>query len=187
LTVAGALQDWRKRPMRAPILCLAAALSLAASAASAGEVFVGAYDHDVHIFALGGFEHGAELSAGYRTSAIEGLSVIGRPSVYGFGAANTAGGVDYAAAGLSWRFGDKFYLRPGIGVGVHNGNVGKFQVGNALNLGSRVLAELELGAGWQINPNVSVEASLVHMSHAQLAGKQNPGLDDAGLRLNYRF
>ncbi|HEV2531974.1 acyloxyacyl hydrolase [Phenylobacterium sp.] len=173
--------------MRSTILCLAAGLSLIAGAASAGEVFVGAYDHDVHIFAIGGFEHGAELSAGYRTSPLDGLSIIGRPSAYGFGAANTSGGLNYAAAGFSWRFGDQFYLRPGIGVGVHNGTVGKFQVGNELNLGSRVLAELELGAGWQFSPKMSVEASLVHMSHARLAGKQNPGLDDVGLRFNYRF
>jgi hypothetical protein len=25
------------------------------------------------------------------------------------------------------------------------------------------------------------------MSHAQLAGRQNPGLDDVGVRLNWRF
>jgi lipid A 3-O-deacylase len=171
--------------MRTAVLALS--LALCAGAAQAGEVFVGAYDHDVHIFALGGFERGAEISAGYRSDPLGGLSFIGAPSLYGFGAANTAGGLNYAAAGLSWKFGSTFYVRPGIGVGVHDGHVGKFQVGNDLNLGSRVLAELELGAGWQVSDRMSVEASLVHMSHAQLAGKQNPGLDDVGLRLNYRF
>jgi len=98
-----------------------------------------------------------------------------------------SGGVDYAAAGLSWRLGDRFFLRPGIGVAVHDGRVGKFQVGNDLNLGSRVLAELELGAGWQFDPRTSIEATIVHMSHGQLAGHQNPGLDDVDLRLSHRF
>jgi lipid A 3-O-deacylase len=70
---------------------------------------------------------------------------------------------------------------------VHDGHVGKLQVGNQLNLGLRVLAELELSAGFQINPRVSVEGTIVHMSHAQLTGPQNPGLDDVGLRLSYRF
>ena len=173
--------------MRSLVFCLSACLTLSAGAAAAGEAFVGAYAHDVHVFAIGGFESGAELSAGYRTSPLAGLAPIGSPSVYGFGAVNTDGGLDYAAAGLSWRFGDKFFLRPGIGIAIHNGEVGKFQVGDELNLGSRVLAELELGAGWQINPRVSLEASLVHMSHAQLAGRQNPGNDDLGVRLGYRF
>lgn len=166
---------------------LAACLTLSAGAAGAGEAFVGAYAHDIHIFTVGGFERGAEISAGYRSSPLSALGFIGGPSLYGFGAANTAGGLDYAAAGLSWRFGDRFYVRPGIGIGVHDGTVGKFQVGNELNLGSRVLAELELGAGWRINRRVSLEASMVHMSHAHLAGRQNPGLADVGLRLNYAF
>jgi hypothetical protein len=166
---------------------LATGLALGPGAAAAGEVFVGAYAHDVHVFALSGFERGAQISAGYRSDPLSGLGAIGHPSVYGFGAANTAGGVDYAAAGLSWRIGDRFFLRPGIGVAVHDGRVGKFQVGNDLNLGSRVLAELELGAGYRFTPSTSIEASLVHLSHGQLAGAQNPGLDDLGLRLTHRF
>jgi len=173
--------------MRFIVPCLSACLTLGAGAAAAGEAFVGAYAHDIHVFALGGFEHGAEISAGYRTSPLDALSAIGHPSFYGFGAANTAGGVDYAAAGLSWRIGDRIFLRPGIGVAAHNGDVGKFQVGKTLNLGSRVLAELEMGLGYQINPKLSVEGSIVHLSHGQLAGGQNPGLDDVGLRLSYRF
>jgi lipid A 3-O-deacylase len=173
--------------MRSNILRLSACLTLCASSAAAGEAFVGTYAHDIHVFGAGKYESGAEISAGYRTSPLSGLSVIGAPSLYGFGAVNTAGGLDYAAAGLSWRFGDRFYVRPGLGIAVHDGHVGKFQVGNQLNLGSRVLAELELAAGFQINPRWSLEGSLVHMSHAQLAGPQNPGVDDVGLRLNYRF
>lgn len=173
--------------MRSTILCLSACLMLYGSSAAAGEVFVGAQAHDIHVFGVGGYERGAEISAGYRTAPLSELGFIGAPSLYGFGAANTAAGLDYAAAGLSWRFGDRFFVRPGLGIGVHDGHVGKFQVGNQLNLGSRVLAELELGAGFQINPRWSLEGSLVHMSHAQLAGHQNPGVDDVGLRLSYRF
>ncbi|HEV7385083.1 MAG TPA: acyloxyacyl hydrolase, partial [Phenylobacterium sp.] len=173
--------------MRSTILRLSACLTLCANSAAAGEAFVGAQAHDIHVFGVGGYERGAEISAGYRTSPLSGLAVIGAPSLYGFGAVNTAGGLDYAAGGLSWRFGDRFYVRPAIGIAVHDGHVGKFQVGNQLNLGSRVLAELELGAGFQINPRWSLEGSLVHMSHAQLAGHQNPGIDDVGLRLSYRF
>lgn len=164
-----------------------AAAVAAATPALGGELFAGAFAHDVSIVAEGDYEHGAELALGYRTDPLGPLPLIGRPSFYGFGAANTAGGLAYAAVGLSWKFGDRFYVRPGLGVAVHDGHVGRFQVGDQLNLGSRVLAELELGAGVRLTPRVSMEASWVHMSHAQLAGPQNPGLDDVGMRLNYRF
>jgi len=173
--------------IRRTAIALALAGPLAAGPAAAGELFAGAFAHDQSVFALGGYEHGAELSLGYRTDPIIALRAIGRPSLYGFGAANTAGGLNYGAVGLAWRWGDRFYLRPGVGVAVHDGEVGRFQVGNTLNLGSRVLAELELGAGVQITPRLSAEAAFVHMSHGQLAGGQNPGLDDIGVRVNYRF
>jgi hypothetical protein len=158
-----------------------------AGPAAAGELFAGAYAHDQSLIAEGGFEHGAQLSLGYRSDPLSPLRVIGAPSLYGFGAANTAGGIAYGAVGLSWKFGDRFYLRPGFGIAVHDGHVGEFQVGDELNLGSRVLAELELGAGLRLTPRLTAEASWVHMSHAQLAGRQNPGLDDVGVRLNWRF
>jgi hypothetical protein len=166
-------------------VCLPA-LALATPAA-AGEVFGGVHAHDVDFIAIGGFEKGTQLSVGYRTEPIEGLRVIGSPSAQAFAAGNTAGGVAYGVAGLSWRFGDRIFIRPGIGVAVHNGEVNDFQIGSELNLGSRVLAELELGVGWQVNERLSVEASIVHLSHGQSRGEQNPGLDDVGVRISYRF
>jgi len=171
------------------VRCAAVALGFAAVAgpASAGELIAGAFAHDVSIVADGGFEHGAEIALGYRSDPLGPIPLIGKPSLYGFGAANTDGGLAYAAVGLSWKFGGRFYVRPGLGIGIHDGHVGEFQVGDQLNLGSRLLAELELGAGVQLTPRVSVEASWVHMSHAQIAGPQNPGLDDVGVRMNYRF
>lgn len=173
--------------MRQAVVTLGAGLALAAGHAQAGEVFGGVQAHDVEAVALGGFEDGVQVSLGYRTDPLEGLRKVGSPSLYGFGAANTEGGVAYAAAGVSWRFGDKIFIRPGIGVAIHNGDAGRFQVGDELNLGSRVLAELELGVGWQVSERLSVEASIVHLSHGQSRGPQNPGLDDIGVRVSYRF
>ena len=167
--------------------CFAISLLAAAAPAAAGEVFGGVQAHDVDFIAIGGFETGSQLSVGYRTTPLEGLRVIGSPSAQAFAAGNTAGGVAYGVAGLSWRFGERFFLRPGVGLAVHNGKVGEFQQGRELNLGSRVLAELELGLGWQVNERLSVEASIVHLSHGQSRGEQNPGLDDIGVRVSYRF
>ena len=39
----------------------------------------------------------------------------------------------------------------------------------------------------QLTPRWGLEASYVHLSHGQIAGRQNPGLDDVGLKLAYRF
>jgi lipid A 3-O-deacylase len=46
------------------------------------------------------------------------------------------------------------------------------------------LVEPQLGVGVRLNPRLSVEASWVHMSHAQLGGRENPGVDNLGVRLN---
>jgi hypothetical protein len=103
-----------------------------------------------------------------------------------FGALNTAGETSYAAVGLSARFGSSVYVRPGLGIAVHNGSARNFEdpTNGEIDFGSRVLFEPELGIGARINEHLSIEASWVHMSHAQLFGRQNPGIDNIGVRLN---
>ena len=57
--------------------------------------------------------------------------------------------------------------------------------GRDRGLGSRVLFEPELALGWRASERLAVEARWMHISHAQLFdGKQNPGFDMMGLRLN---
>lgn len=98
---------------------------------------------------------------------------------------NSAGETNFAAAGISWKIGHTFYVRPGIGIAVHDGPDGFTR--NRIYFGSRVLFELEMGIGVQINDRASIEASWVHLSHAKLFNSENPGIDNIGLRLNYRF
>jgi hypothetical protein len=50
-----------------------------------------------------------------------------------------------------------------------------------------VLFEPEIGIGFQASDRISVEGSWVHMSHAQLFGRQNPGMDNIGVRLNLKL
>ena len=93
---------------------------------------------------------------------------------------------DYAAAGLSARFGlgKQLYVRPGLGLAVHNGSASRFFRRDRIAFGSRVLFEPELGVGAQLNERLSVEASWVHMSHATIFSGENPGIDNLGVRLN---
>jgi hypothetical protein len=161
----------------------ATALAGVAVPASAGELFGGVYAHDVKLPTdLSGIETGADLMVGYRGGAIaKPLGAALQP--YIFGALNTAGDTSYAAVGLSARLGRKIFIRPGLGIAIHNGSAGKVFRTDKIAFGSRVLFEPELGVGTQINSRLSIEASWVHMSHAQLFGGENPGIDNLGVRL----
>ena len=157
--------------------------------AQAADLFVGVLAHDVDTpFTIGGFEGGADLQLGWRGERVRSLSFIGSPSLYLFGSVSTAGQTNFAAAGLSWRIGGKLYVRPGIGVAIHDRK--GFIVGEdgfRRDLGARVLFEPEIGVGYELNDRVSLEATWVHISQAQLLSGQNPGMDSIGARLNYRF
>ena len=163
-----------------------AVLALTATPAAAGELFGGVYVHDVDTpLTRSGIEGGADVMLGWRGGR------IGRTPLqpYIFGAVNTAGETNYAAAGLSVKFGRRIYIRPGLGIAVHTGSAKNFEdpTNGKIDFGSRVLFEPELGIGAQISDRLSVEASWVHMSHAQLFGRQNPGIDNIGVRLNLGF
>ena len=169
------------------LLCAAAASALiGAGPAQAGELFGGLYVHDVKTpLTLSGEEGGVDLQLGYRGSRI-GRTVL---QPYVFGALNSAGNTSYAAAGLSAKFGKSVYIRPGLGIAVHTGSAKNFEdpTNGKVDFGSRVLFEPELGVGFQVNDRLSIEASLVHLSHGQLFGRQNPGMDNLGVRLNLKL
>ncbi len=119
---------------------------------------------------------------------IRGGRIAGTPiQPYGFVSLNTQGQTHFAAVGISAKFGNKLYIRPGLGLAVHTGSAGNFQRTDRIAFGSRVLFAPELGIGTQINDRLSIEASWVHMSHGQLFGRQNPGIDNVGVRVNFAF
>jgi hypothetical protein len=156
------------------------------ASAQAQEVFGGIYAHAVGTkLSLGSSrEGGVDLQIGYRGgNIIKGLGL----QPYVLGALNTKGDTSYAVAGVSWKFGDRFYVRPGVGVAIHNGSTRDFEEEDRIAFGSRFLLAPELGVGARINDRLTVEASLVHLSHAQLFGGQNPGIDNIGVRLNLKL
>jgi hypothetical protein len=157
-----------------------------ATSAQAAELFGGVHVHDVKTpLDDAGIESGMDISLGFRGDRIGHLwSGVLQP--YGFIAVNTAGNTSYGALGIDAKYslGRGWYLRPGLGIAVHTGSAGKFYRTDKIAFGSRVLFEPELGIGTQVSRRVSVEASWVHMSHAQLFGKENPGIDNLGVRLN---
>jgi len=196
-----------KRRISLGFVIACAVMTLTSGAADAAEVWGGAYRHDIKDgLSEGDFEGGAQLAAGVISAPIGLLRLLGRPSAYATGAVNTDAGTNYATAGLSWRLQraptDRLYLRPGLGVGVHDAKVDfpspyepgltdaqrqvRFKRGlEDIDLGARVLFNLELALGWQASERIAVEASWMHLSHGESAGSQNPGLSDLGVRLVY--
>jgi len=155
-----------------------------AAPAQAGDLFGGVYVHDVKLPTdKSGLEQGLDLQVGYRGSGIWHTPL----QPYVFVALNTAGDTNYAAVGLSARFGGRVYIRPGLGIAVHTGSAGKYYRPDEIAFGSRVLFEPELAIGTQLAPRISVEASWVHMSHAQLFSHENPGIDNLGVRVNLKI
>lgn len=160
----------------------------AAGAAKASEIYGGIYTHDVDTrLTKSGIERGVDFQLGWRGGRIEALRAVGAPSPHAFVSVNSAGDTNFAAAGINWKIGRILYLRPGVGIAVHDGPSNPRQPNRRIDFGSPVLFELELGLGYQLNDQISIEGSWIHLSHAQLFGRQNPGIDNFGLRLNYRF
>jgi lipid A 3-O-deacylase len=156
------------------------------AAAQADELFAGVHVHDVKTpLDEAGLESGVDFSLGYRAGTIGHLWKA-QLQPYIFAAVNSAGNTNYAAVGISAKFplGNHVYFRPGIGLAVHTGSAGKYYRTDKIAFGSRVLAEPEVALGTELSRRVSVEASWVHMSHGQLFGRENPGIDNFGVRLN---
>jgi lipid A 3-O-deacylase len=172
--------------MKFSALLLACLSSAVAAPAQAGELFGGLHVHDVKLpLDKSGIEGGLDFSLGYRGGRIGPTPL----QPYVFGAVNSAGATSYAAVGLSARFGDRIYIRPGLGLAVHTGSAENFQdpTNNKIDFGSRILFEPELAVGTRINDRMSVEASWVHMSHATLFSRQNPGIDNLGVRVSLKL
>ena len=159
--------------------CLA---TLAPSPAAASEIFGGIYEHDVDTFLTkSGVEDGLSVQLGWRGDRI--LSTPLQP--YAFVSAHSEGETHFAAIGMSAKFGDRIFVRPGLGVAIHTGSTSNFEdpTNGRVDFGSRVLWAPELGIGARITDRMTVEASIVHLSHAQVFGRQNPGMDNIGVRL----
>jgi hypothetical protein len=154
----------------------------------AAELFAGVYAHDVDTaLTKGGFEGGVDLQLGWRGRSIGALRAIGSPSPNAFLSVNSRGDTNYASAGIDWKIGDPLYIRPGVGLALHDRDSLIVRDGRRADLGSRLLFSPQIGIGYQVSDRVSVEASWVHLSHAQLFSRQNPGMDSIGVRMNYKF
>ncbi|GMM92088.1 acyloxyacyl hydrolase [Qipengyuania sp. MTN3-11] len=179
--------------IRLPLLAASLAFASIAGPAAAGEIIGGVYAHAVDTpFTFDTGERGVDVQIGVRSAPIERLGFLGKPQAHVFGSLNSEeGGTDFVAAGLSWKIGaGPVYVRPGIGLALHNAPDLRIDPATRLrtDLGSRVLFEPEIAVGTQVSERISVEASWIHISNARLFNRdQNPGIDMMGVRLGVRF
>ena len=155
------------------------------STLQAQEIYAGTSFHGVDTpLTLKTGEGGSDVQAGIRSAPIEGLKPIGSPSAYLHGQVSLNGNTSLVAAGLSWKFGEQFYVRPGIGLALHNDKITEFRAdGERLDLGSRMLFAPEIAVGVKLSTRTAFEVSWIHVSNATLLSRQNPGLDFIGARL----
>ena len=174
--------------MRTSLPALGVAL-LFSQPAIAADLFGGVFAHDVNTpFTKNIHEGGSDFQLGYRFNPIVSFGPVGGPAPYLFGSVNSQGDTNLIAAGLGWKIGGPFYVRPGLGVAIQTGPSYRVDSnGRRTDLGSRVLFEPELGIGVNINDRTSIEASWVHMSHATLFSDQNPGIDNLGVRFGLKL
>jgi len=168
-------------------VCLLASAVMAVSSPShAHELFGGTYVHDTSVpFKHGGPEDGIDVQLGWRGDRI-GKTPL---QPYAFLAVNTSGGTHYGAIGLSARFGKRFFIRPGLGIAAHTGSAADHFIADNddIEFGSRILFEPEVGVGASLGARFSIEGSWLHLSHGQLFGRQNSGINNLGVRLTYRL
>ncbi len=174
-------------------LSVAACLLIASIAvpAQAQEIFGGIAKHGVDTpFTLKTYERGTDIQLGLRGDPIVKVGPVGGPAPYLLGSLNTEGDTSFIAAGLAWKLNaGPVYIRPGVGLAVHNGPKLRYAAnGRRTDLGSRVVFEPEIGIGVNVAPRVSIEANWTHLSHATLFNsEQNPGLDMIGARVNLKL
>jgi lipid A 3-O-deacylase len=172
--------------------CWVAALVVGGAAlpspASAQEVFAGLFVHEVNTpLSLRTHEDGLDVVLGYRFAPADSLRIVGRPAPYVIASLNTVGDTSFIGGGLGWSLGKgPIYIRPGIGVVLHDGPKQRVEAGEHTELGSRVLFKPEISLGYQLNRKISVEVTWIHVSQGRIFNsRQNPGLDLIGARLNF--
>jgi|TARA_R110002073_G_scaffold6054_6_gene36504 lipid A 3-O-deacylase len=184
------------------LMMAAAAAALLAGTAQAEdrgmEFRLGVTAHDLadHI------EDGPNVTAELLFGSPDFLSVIWSPRPYVYGSFNTNGLTDFGSVGLAWNIPltERLNLELKEGLSYNDGVVDIDQNAppgdpNRIRLattralmGSHILFHTTLGLDYDINESWAIGAYYEHISHGQiLASGRNQALDNAGIRLSYRF
>ncbi|MDX2233326.1 MAG: acyloxyacyl hydrolase [Hyphomonadaceae bacterium] len=183
-------------------LALGAGFATAGPAAALEEIKAGVLGHNICISACSNAnkEDGPviDVQLNFRSPGV--LRAVGSPRPYVSASPNVSGDPSFVAAGLEWRweFAEGWAFTPGLGYALHNGETQNpfpngtpqstaFNNDNVL-YGSEDLFRTSLGLTRDLGETWRVEGFVVHYSHGQILGNgRNQGVDQAGVRLGYRF
>jgi lipid A 3-O-deacylase len=188
------------------ILLVCSALILIPAAASAqrlDEVRLGVVVHNICGIECSNAdkEDGPNISGEIQFASPGFSRLILSPKPYLVASVNTAGKTSFGGAGLNWQwaFAERWSLEPGLGYVIHDGDNLNFPFpqGDPRNdpvsaenlfLGSRDLFRLSLSVNRDLGERWGMQLMYEHLSHGQILGSgRNQGIDNAGLRLRYRF
>ena len=110
------------------------------------------------------------------------------PRLHLGGTVNVEGETSFAYAGLTWTLDvtNRFFVEGSFGGGVHNGNL-ESGPDDSLLLGCRALFRESASLGFRFSQNLSLMATVDHLSHAGLCSDFNNGITTVGGRLGYTF
>jgi len=191
------------RGQAAGIAAFGAAMALAPAAhAGIDEVHVGVVQHNICISNCknANKEDGPNVDFQVSFDSPGFLHWAGSPQPYLMASLNTAGETSFGGGGLEWRwqFAEHWALEPGVGYVIHDGETNnpfangtpeaaQFAEDHVL-LGSRDLFRISLGLTYSTDGPWDVGVIYEHLSHGQILGNgRNQGLDEAGIRIGYRF
>lgn len=161
------------------------------------EISVGGFAHDLSDLGHGKESGTADIQFEIDTTRPPILRVLGAPRINAFVVVNSGGRTDSAGAGLVWdhQLFDRLYGSLDLGLAVNDGSLsaplgptGDFARAHRLQLGSHVLFREALGLELRLSRHWAIGGELIHESTGQiLAHGANEGINDAGLKLAYRF
>jgi lipid A 3-O-deacylase len=183
------------RSRTAAIALLALLLPAGAAAQGMGGVLSeakgGVLAHDV-AFLGDGDEEGVDVNAELVFRGVEVWDDVLDVRPHLGASVSTAGDTSQLYAGLTWRvqpIGWRAWAALATGGTIHDGETGEL-TGRAgrrsAELGSRALFRVALELGYDVTDRLTVSAIWAHASNANLAD-QNAGLNNAGLRVGWRF
>ena len=151
------------------------------------EVKVGVLYHDLRFIAASPVEEGVDVNGEILFASPSFFEPIWSPRPHLGVQVNTRGRTSQVYAGLTWTFYlvDRFWIGAGVGGALHNGETNRVGLSRKA-LGSDVLFRLSAEAGVDVTQNLSVSLYYDHESNAYLADR-NPGLDNVGVRLGWKF
>ncbi len=182
------------------VVCLGLATPLLASPARSAildQVWLGGFAHSINYLGDAKESGTADAQLEIDSTPPALLRPIGSPRVNATLSLNTAGLTDFASLGLTWRrklvgrLEGSLDAGLGFGDGVTNpppGPLGDYDRTHRLLLGSKLLFRAAAGVDWRIDSRWSIGAEFVHLSNGHIFNRDhNEGINDAGLRLGYRF